>query len=207
MPPPKNPSKPFLSFFKSLSCLSQLKQLATIQKSAELEDTYSTMSEDDPRYDACTVLYDAGIPCLIWGEDALALYGVPTIILELFLLVHDPERAARSLEAAGYSRTKVNPRFEHIPQLSIHAPRLAIPPKGSNIKGGDLTEVDESNTVGVVLLSAREWKYNLCRDPRKPSYSDSGHLALGRYKDVVRRVSQVCHRGVSCSASTLPPCI
>ena len=164
MPPPKSPSKPFLSFFKSLSCLSLLKQPATIQKSAELEATYSTMSDDDPRYDACMVLYDAGIPCLIWGEDALALYGVPTIILELFLLVHDPERAARSLEAVGYSRTKVNPRFEHIPQLSIHAPRLAIPPKGSNIKGGDLTEVDESNTVGVVLLSAREWKYNLCRD-------------------------------------------
>lgn len=168
MPRPKNSSKPFLSFFKNLSrllsCLSQPTQLATTQQGVELEDIYSTTSGDDPRYDACTVLCDAGIPCLIWGEDALALYGVPTIILDLFLLVHDPERAVRSLEAAGYSRTKVNPRFEHTPQLSIYAPRLAIPPKGSNIKGGDLTEVDESNTVGVVLLSAYEWKYTLYRD-------------------------------------------
>jgi hypothetical protein len=76
----------------------------------------------------------------------------------------DPERAARSLEAAGYSRTKVNLRFEDTPQFSIYAPHFAIPPKGSNIKSGDLIEVDEINTVGVVLLSAYEWKYTLYRD-------------------------------------------
>ena len=161
---PKNLSKLFSSFYKSLSCLSQPKKLAATQIFAEIQDIHSTRSEDDPRYDACEVLYNADIPCLIWGEDALAIYGVPTIILELFLLVHDPERAAKSLEAAGYSRTKVNPRFECIPELSIHAPRLAIPPKGSNINGGDLAEVDERNTVGVVLLSAHEWKYSLYRD-------------------------------------------
>ena len=70
------------------------------------------------RYEPCRLLFEQGIPCMIWGEDALAAYHVPTRPSDLFLLLHDPEAAASELQACGYTRAPVNARFEFIPELS-----------------------------------------------------------------------------------------
>lgn len=60
-----------------------------------LDDSLSDLSAmENSRFSPCRILYEAGVPCVIWGEDALTAYDIPTIVFGLFLLVHDPESAA-----------------------------------------------------------------------------------------------------------------
>jgi hypothetical protein len=49
------------------------------------------------RYSSCLVLENIGIPYVIWFEDALAHYGVPTIVFDLYVLVLDIDTAAELL--------------------------------------------------------------------------------------------------------------
>ncbi|KAI9762268.1 MAG: hypothetical protein M1840_001447 [Geoglossum simile] len=78
------------------------------------------------RYRAPQLLLDKGIPCVIWGEDALAHYGVPTGRFDLFLLVHDPTQAAECLTAAGFL-VGSNDRYKYLPQLHEGVPRFIDP--------------------------------------------------------------------------------
>ena len=133
-------------------------------------------SEFSTRYDACRVLEKYDIPCLIWGEDALSILGVPTIIFDLFLLVEDPEDAARYIIAHGFVRTKPNERFMETPGLSTLAPRLAAPltpstppspiTQGREVENSDkipaseLPDADDEMNPGVVLLAANRWPHN-----------------------------------------------
>lgn len=117
------------------------------------------------RYNACRILYKAGVPSLIWGEDALTGYGIPTCVSDLFLLVHDPEEAAARLTDSGFRRTMPNPRFRDIPEMSDQVPRLDQLPivNSSKSSGGttELPEADDTSAPGVILLPATEWRYNL----------------------------------------------
>jgi hypothetical protein len=57
-----------------------------------LDDSLSDLSAmENSRFSPCRILYEVGVPCVIWGEDALTAYDIPTIVFDLFLLVHDPE--------------------------------------------------------------------------------------------------------------------
>ncbi|KAF9775473.1 hypothetical protein IL306_006416 [Fusarium sp. DS 682] len=55
------------------------------------------------RFEPCEILRRDGLACLLWLEDAIASYDVPTVAFDLFLLVSDPEDAARSLRLAGWT--------------------------------------------------------------------------------------------------------
>jgi hypothetical protein len=142
---------------------SFLKRLPRKTKFIELTGNLS--NGEDIRYNACRILYKAGVPCLIWGEDALTGYGIPTIVFDLFLLVHDPEEAAAWLAESGFYRTKPNPRFRDIPQMSDRVPRLTQLPAANREKSfGEITELpeaDDINAPGVILLPAKQWRYNL----------------------------------------------
>ena len=80
-----------------------------------------------PRYRAPQLLLDKGIPCVIWAEDALAHYGVPTECFDLFLLVHDPTQAAKCLKDGGFIRVGSNERYQRIPPLYEGVPRFVDP--------------------------------------------------------------------------------
>jgi hypothetical protein len=54
------------------------------------------------RLEPCDVLRQSGVPCLLWLEDAIFQYGVPTIGFDLFILVADPEVAANTLRDSGW---------------------------------------------------------------------------------------------------------
>jgi hypothetical protein len=138
-----------------------------------IESTGGLSDDKSDRYNACRILYNAGTPCLIWGEDALAGYGIPTCVFDLFLLVRNPEEAAAQLADSGFYRTMPNPRFRDIPQMSDRAPRLAQLP---TVNGGEsfaettkLPEADDINAPGVILLPAKEWRHNL---PRTTAYME-----------------------------------
>ncbi|WEW60897.1 hypothetical protein PRK78_006385 [Emydomyces testavorans] len=149
----------------------------------------------DPRYEPCDTLIHHGIPCRVWCEDVLAVYGVPTVVFDLFVLVPDPDEAAETLvaKAGGYVRTQANPRYARIPQLSREAPRLVRAVSSASEAGGaesesglglsrslssssgsgsskaksgfaEYEQADDVEAVGVVLLSATEWGYELPAD-------------------------------------------
>ncbi|KAF2475535.1 uncharacterized protein BDR25DRAFT_382564 [Lindgomyces ingoldianus] len=46
-------------------------------------------NNSNPRHQPCYILHDHGIPCVVWFEDAVAYYGVPTIVFDLYVLVSD----------------------------------------------------------------------------------------------------------------------
>lgn len=137
-------------------------QMAAPPKS--LDDSLSNLSVmENSRFSPCRILYEAGVPCVIWGEDALTAYDIPTIVFDLFLLVHDPESAARVLASHGFNRTTPSPRFYGIPQMSDNVPRLAQIPASAVHDMADLPKADDVNAPGVILLPAKDWRYKLPR--------------------------------------------
>ena len=113
-------------------------------------------SSTPPRYRAPQLLLDKGIPCVIWAEDALAHYGVPTECFDLFLLVHDPTQAAKCLMAGGF-RVGSNDCYKDIPELDEDVPRF-IDPAYRQISS--LSNIESC----VALLSAQDWGYMLPSD-------------------------------------------
>ena len=65
--------------------------------------TISIPGNLNPRYLPCTLLQNAGIACVVWFEDAIAYYGVPTIVFDLYVLVQDPAAAAELLLRNGWT--------------------------------------------------------------------------------------------------------
>lgn len=61
------------------------------------------MAAPPPRHLPCAILREKGIPCLVWFEDAIAPYGVPTVVFDLHLLVPDIHEAARALFENGWA--------------------------------------------------------------------------------------------------------
>ena len=130
-----------------------------------------------PRYEGYRQLKAAGIPCMIWREDLLAAYGVPTSVSDLFLLVHEPEEAAEALQRARWTHVQPNPRFTSnieysepdqfvldlsVPELSFEAMRLAPRsvaerPRTHPAPGEPAPGVDHLEEDSVVLLQASRW--------------------------------------------------
>jgi hypothetical protein len=68
-----------------------------------------------------------GVPCVIWAEDALHHYGVPTVVFDMFCLVEDEISAAQKLEETGFSRLPEDPVYSyHLPELVTGRPRLYL---------------------------------------------------------------------------------
>lgn len=71
-----------------------------------LLEQYSKQACDDPwsieRYPACRLLKESGIPCYLWAEDALAYYGVPTVVFDVHIVVGDVKKAADALVERGW---------------------------------------------------------------------------------------------------------
>jgi len=114
------------------------------------------MGQKSSRYRAPQLLLDKGIPCVIWAEDALAHYGVPTVCFDLFLLVHDTAQAARCLTAGGF-RVGSNDRYKDIPGLHDDVPRFIDP---AYRQYSVLSNMESC----VALLSAQDWGYMLPSD-------------------------------------------
>src|SRR6266487_1807366 len=69
-------------------------------------DHYAAAGRDDPwsamRYSACRVLKENGMSCFVWNEDALAYYGVRTVVFSLYLVVSDVNKAREVLINGGW---------------------------------------------------------------------------------------------------------
>ncbi|KAK8042990.1 hypothetical protein PG994_013473 [Apiospora phragmitis] len=58
----------------------------------------------DSRYDACRLLQQYGIPCVIWCEDAFGYYGMNTVLFSLHVVVSSIDIATEVLLQRGWTR-------------------------------------------------------------------------------------------------------
>ncbi|PSS15240.1 hypothetical protein M430DRAFT_20542 [Amorphotheca resinae ATCC 22711] len=124
-------------------------------------------SERVTRYQPCYILRDSGIPCVIWCEDAVAHYGVPTVVFSFYILVPDIDKAANVLTQRGWHlEDSGQTKFGNYPLRSAHhrltppidvtqnrpawSPGMGPPPPPS--KG-------PPRPTTTILLPASEWNY------------------------------------------------
>jgi hypothetical protein len=123
--------------------------------------------EHVPRYQPCYILSDNNIPCVVWCEDALAHYGVPTVVFSLYLLVPNIDQAAEVLVQRGWhledktqtkfgnaplrsARHRLTPAVDAARKRPTWSPGMGPPPPPSNEPPGPTT---------TILLPASEWNY------------------------------------------------
>lgn len=122
------------------------------------EEVDATTNQLPIRYDACSILWHADIPARVWGEDALANLGVPTIVFGLFLIVPDVEAAAEKLKDKGYIHGERPLAYIDIPEFNNYY----LPPCNNADSGTQtLDDGEPSEKPNVILLQASDWFWNL----------------------------------------------
>jgi hypothetical protein len=124
-------------------------------------------TEHVTRFQPCYLLRDSNIPCVIWGEDAVGYYGVPTVVFSFYILVPDIDQAAEVLTQRGWHlEDRAQTQFGNFPLRSAHRrltppidvtqnepawlPGLGPPPPPSKKPPGPTT---------TILLPASEWNF------------------------------------------------
>jgi hypothetical protein len=115
------------------------------------------------RYQPSVSLRQYHIPYVVWFEDTLQYYQVPTIAFHLYLLVDDLDRAAYALVSLGWTVDKSTPAKIGNAAVSTKQHRLSPPRSRSQIlNGADTTQpvISESPDCDqIVLLSANDWHF------------------------------------------------
>jgi hypothetical protein len=133
------------------------------------------------RHWPCRVLHDHGIPCVVWFEDAIAHYGSPTVVFDLYILVPDIETAADMLVQDGWNL--VSQGKGKIARADVDSPQRRLTSPTSRENGNAILPVAQSCTsepspepsdtlsplpatsrsrlVTTVLLSAADWNFSL----------------------------------------------
>lgn len=105
----------------------------------------------EPRYKVSHVLSDKQVSHVIWFDDALFQYGVPTAVFDLYILAVDIDFASNTLAMAGWTSDMQGPHrignaevyLEVFPQQRLISP---------------------DNKTRTVLLPAVNWKFPLTLD-------------------------------------------
>ena len=79
------------------------------------------------RYSPCFQLHQKDIACVIWFEDAVKHYGVPTGLFNLYLLVLDIDQAAEFLVQCGWSHLDTKPDQ---PGIAVNESHYRLAPPG-----------------------------------------------------------------------------
>lgn len=105
----------------------------------------NSKSVTSQRYKPCQVLSDHQVRYVIWFEDALYCYGVPTAVFDLYLLVPDIDKAANVLVQAGWVVDSEGPFQIGSAEVKFPQRKLLLP---------------NSSTV-TILLPVQDWKFPL----------------------------------------------
>ena len=126
--------KRLTSFFKRL------------RRPTTLEPAPGSPRQPHQRYAPCHILDQAGIPNVLWFEDALVIYGSDTSVFDLYILVSDVSKAETALRKSDYRDAS-----SADPPITERARRGWT---RLECTGGDSTSI-------TVLISASEWNYDL----------------------------------------------
>jgi len=107
------------------------------------------------RYQPCALLQKASIPCAIWFEDALAYYGVPTMVFSLYVLVADTNQAGQVLIQNDWTDVSEPPEtLTHFLLWHPEVRRRRLDPPASN-------PAAPHQMVSTVLLPAADWNFSV----------------------------------------------
>lgn len=104
------------------------------------------------RYQPCLDLHSHGIPCVVWFEDALGYYGVPTVVFSLYLLTPNIDSAAQVLKEKGWV---FSTQPAKIGMASVDSAMHTLTPPG------DAHDLASSNLTTTILLPALDWNYSM----------------------------------------------
>ena len=119
------------------------------------------------RLNACHLLQRNGIPSVLWFEDAIAYYGVPTAVFDVYLLVDDIDQAAAVLTEGGWGvpPTRGSDPYNFLNKPPLLRCRRFVPP---DVVVGNATTSQPSQPVFrnphsptvTVLLPATDWGFS-----------------------------------------------
>lgn len=119
-----------------------------------------------PRYEACVTLYQNDIAYVVWFEDALWYYQVPTAAFHLYLLVLDLDRATDVLVSSGWTLdTLSRSKIAHIDvstaqhRLSLPQPQAEMPIEIHTTPPSSMPQAPVHDRI--VLLLATDWYFDL----------------------------------------------
>lgn len=104
------------------------------------------------RLQTCLELRNNEIACVVWFEDAIAYYGVPTALFDFYILVSDLHLATQILEGKGWVLTSQPAEIGNA--LKDRVMHTLIPPRAEQ-------DLGLPNQAMTILLPATEWKYQL----------------------------------------------
>ncbi|KAE8145897.1 hypothetical protein BDV25DRAFT_170167 [Aspergillus avenaceus] len=95
------------------------------------------------RYEPLRLLRRNKVPCVVWFEDTLRYYGVPTVLFDLYILVPNIEVAANLLIKEGWVLDTQGPAMIGNAEVDLPQSRL----------------VSVCGQKKTVLLPASDWKF------------------------------------------------
>lgn len=132
----------------------------------------------NPRFQPCYLLLEANIPCIVWCEDAVAHYDVPTVVFQLHVLVPNIDEAAKVLIQKGWTLGEnTQTKFGNAPLNSAH--RCLTPPIDSSRKANPVIwtpgmgpppppSKELPGPTITILLPAAEWNFTLPESNQYP---------------------------------------
>ncbi|KAL2783467.1 hypothetical protein BJX66DRAFT_349382 [Aspergillus keveii] len=116
-----------------------------------MSETHSDSVEYGPqiRYKSCIVFEKTKISYVIWFEDALRHYGVPTALFDLYILLLDLGTAANALVHAGWAMDTQSPH--RIADAVVEIPQRPL--------------ISPDKRTKTVLLLASDWRFPLASNP------------------------------------------
>lgn len=124
------------------------------------------------RHSPCHILLDHNIPCVVWFEDALAHYGVPTVLFDLYVLVPDIEVATQVLRRDGWNL--VSQEKGKIGIADVDSPQRRLTPTSEDGHKAELPtlhpctpkhppppDTSPPGPTTTVLLPAADWNFSL----------------------------------------------
>lgn len=130
------------------------------------------------RHQSCYILRNKGIPCVVWFEDAVYYYGVPTGVRDLYVLVSDIDVAAEILKQSGWV---VVPRkqgftnvFEDCTQRCLLSPRSPCEGyQSSALTPASMRSlpIKAPTPTTTILLPAEDWNFSITQPGTKESFT------------------------------------
>jgi len=125
----------------------------------------------NPRLLPCYLLHESKIPCVVWFEDAIGHYGVPTVVFKLHILVPNIDDAAEVLVQRGWTLV-VQEQAEILNVMADRARRCLVPPKDAsceappNIASQSMGPPPPPNKeppgpTTTLILPAADWNFTL----------------------------------------------
>jgi hypothetical protein len=140
---------------KQSICLQTLHYQTIMEPSTTFPtDSQKAIIDANPRHLPCHILHHHNIPCVVWFEDAIAIYGAPVVVFDLYILVPDIDTASSVLVQYGWSL--VSQEKGKIGNATVDSHETRLP-------GSPVPDMPLPGPTTTVLLPAADWNFSLPR--------------------------------------------